>query len=68
MNNPILQKDINNIMDCFTGVDGGQRYLCLRGVVEALDQKATDGDTIAAECLSCIRKLSRLIDYSSKQK
>lgn len=57
-----LRADLDVIVDCMTGFDGGAAFVRLRVMLEALDQQAARGDSAAAECLAVVRRFRRLID------
>jgi len=64
MLNETNQTALNNIMDCFTGADGGVRFIMLRSMLERMqDEDSQTGEMI----LDYMRKFSRLIDVANKK-
>jgi len=63
---PHLKRHFFNILDCFTGVDGGGRFFNLKVMLEILDKRAEEGDEAAAETLETVARFSRLIDTASR--
>ena len=58
------QADFDNILDCFTGADGGVRFAQLLALVRELDTRAAVGDSAAQRVLNTLGQLSRLIDVA----
>jgi len=56
---------LDNIMDCFTGTDGGVSFVNLRFLLEGMEKEDTDS---AEAVLDIMRKFSRLIDVANKKK
>jgi len=64
---PELKKHIDNIMDCFTGVDGGSRYLMFRGGIEQLDKQSIEGDPDSKTLISVVINFSNLIKLLNRE-
>jgi len=63
---PETEKEIRNIMDTFSGADGGGNFLCFRLLVEEIDKQASNGDKKSMDILDVITRFSRLIDIAKK--
>lgn len=62
------KKHLDNILATFSGEDGCMSFMFLRGLLEALDERAAGGDKDAEEVLKVtVGGLSRLIDLAKKQ-
>lgn len=54
------------ILDTFTGADGGVSFVDLCDLVVEFDAKAAAGDRAAQQVLDCILKLARLIEIAQR--
>ena len=59
-----LQQEIQNIMDTFTGADGGVSFMQLRWMLEAFER---DDKPAAKTLLRMVSNFSRLIDIAKKE-
>ena len=59
-----LQAEIDNIMDTFTGADGGVSFMQLRWMLEALEEK---DDSASKTLLRMVSNFSRLIEVAKKE-
>ena len=59
----ITKDQFDNILDCFTGADGGVRFVNLRAALEQFDKEAVEGNEDSAECLCVLSMFSKFIDY-----
>jgi len=66
MTRPGMQEAFEHLLDTFTGADGGTGIYALMRFCSQLDKQAADGDKDAAEILSCVTRLSRLINIAKK--
>jgi hypothetical protein len=57
----------DNILDTFSGTDGGVRFARLMGFLVDLDVQASNGDKSAEEILKVVIRMSRLIDIANKE-
>jgi hypothetical protein len=57
---------IQNIMNTFSGSDGGVRYIKFRVTLEYLETLA-DNDAAAAHIIEIVKQFSRLIDASQNK-
>lgn len=64
MLNEYNQKCFQNILDCFTGADGGLRFVALKSLLECMQNESTD---TSEEVLHIMRKFSYLIDVANKR-
>ena len=62
MKSSIYQKQLENIMDCFTGADGGVSFMNLRLLLEQMERQENEGDEMASDVLKIFSNFSRLID------
>ena len=60
------QKQLENIMDCFTGADGGVSFMNLKLLLDEMERQELNGDTDASEVLRIFSNFSRLIDTAQK--
>lgn len=63
---PETDRHINNILDCFTGADGGVAFFKLKVLLEDLDAQAAAGDVPAGQLIGIVTAFSRLIDVATK--
>ena len=66
MTRPGMQEAFENVIDTLTGAHGGTGAYMLMRFCSQLDKQAADGDKDAAEILSCVTRLSRLINIAKK--
>ena len=62
---PELKQSFNNIMDCFTGADGGVAFVQLRYLLEDMDERARQGDEHAVAVLQTVYHMDRLIKVAN---
>lgn len=55
------QTAFQNILDCFTGVDGGIKFLRVKFALDDLDERAERGDEAAEELMQVLIRFGRLI-------
>ena len=65
--NETTRSAMENIMDTFTGADGGAKYIKFTQMIVQLDRQAKEGDRAACQLLDFINCTSRLIDTAAKQ-
>lgn len=61
---PKTEAAFTNLLDTFTGADGGGRFVFLRSFVETLDAKAAAGDEAAKQVIEVVFQFSRLINLA----
>ena len=55
-----------NILDCFTAMDGGIRFVYLQRFIEEFDRRASEeGDVEAENLITIVKQFSRIIDIAS---
>lgn len=59
-----VQAAMDNVLDTFSGGDGGVRYVVFCQYVQQLDSQAESGDDAAKEILKVITRFSRLVDLA----
>lgn len=57
----------DNILQTFSGEDGGAGFIAMQKLVQVMDQQASQGDVAAAEIVMLVKRMSRLIDAAKKQ-
>jgi len=62
------KKDIDNIVDCFTGADGGIRFAMFLGAVDIIDKQAKNEDQSSKELIKIITRFSSLINTLTKRR
>jgi hypothetical protein len=63
---PDIETAYRNILDLFTGADGGVRFVKWKSLIESLDKQAEIGDKSAKEVLKTVILFSRLINIANK--
>ncbi len=56
---------LNNIVDTFTGADGGIKFVNFQSLIRSMDVKAANGDEKAKDIISIMTTFSKLIDVSN---
>jgi hypothetical protein len=64
---PETEKSFRNILDCFTGSDGGAKFFYFRLRIEQLDKEAINGDENAKELINIMHTFSKLIDILAER-
>lgn len=57
---------MDNILDTFTGADGGIKFVKLRSALDAFEIKAGTGDKASEKILEVVTNFSRLIDVIAR--
>lgn len=61
------EKAVLEIMDCFTGADGGAAFIFFRRLVEEMDKRAATGkDAAASEIVLSVVRFAKLIRIAQK--
>jgi hypothetical protein len=68
ISDPSLNMQLNNIMNCFSGDDGGVSFIRLRSLIETMHARAVTGDDAAKQLIDVVSKMSRLIDVANSIK
>lgn len=66
-NNPKLDEAFNEIMDCFTGADGGVEFTNLKWFLEEFDKRAKSGDLAATKILEVVYQFHKLIKIANSK-
>lgn len=61
-----LKKDVDNILACFSGEDGGIKFAAFKFGMETLEEQYANGDTAAGEVLQIVTRFSELLDALDK--
>jgi hypothetical protein len=61
---PEYKKVLDNILDTFTGSDGGVKFLQFKLMLDALSKQEDEGDLSARAILGIMIQFSKLIDVS----
>jgi hypothetical protein len=64
---PETQKEIENILDCMSGADGGVKFALFLGALREMDDRAKNGDLQAHEIIKILFRFSKLIDVLSRR-
>lgn len=56
-----------NILDCFTGADGGGRFSNYLFIMRDFAEKADNGDDGAKQLVEMVEKFSKLINVLNRQ-
>jgi hypothetical protein len=62
------EEALNNIVECFTGEDGGVKFALFLNAIRNLDQQAIKGDKSAEELLMLMVHFSKFINVVTKIK
>lgn len=57
-----IKEDLQNILDCMTGADGGVSFMKLRVTLDRYEEEAADGNASSSEVLMIVKQFSMLID------
>lgn len=55
-----------NVLDTFTGADGGAGFVSFRHLIEDMETKAGNGDQSATEVIKILLRFSKLLDTAKK--
>jgi len=58
---------LNNIIDVFTGIDGCEKYIRLRMLIETLEAKQAAGDEASEKIINIIHNFNRLINLANAE-
>ena len=61
-------KAFHNIIDTFTGTDGGVRFCFFKIFIESLDKQAEKGDDASQQLVTMMLRFSKLIDIANERK
>jgi len=59
-----LETAFRNILDTFTGADGGEKFCAFQNLVREMDSRASTGDATALKVLEPVFTLSRFINVA----
>jgi len=57
-----VKEELQNILDCMTGADGGVGFVALRVALDQFEKEAADGNEASAEVLKIVARFSKIID------
>lgn len=63
--NPELQEHFDNILDTFSGADGGIRFVKFKWMLNDLEHQASSGDESAQKILDIVEQFSRMITVAN---
>lgn len=64
--NSNLQEHFDNILDTFTGADGGVKFVLFKSLLADLERRLYDeDDQIAGQLLELVNQFSRFIDSAN---
>ena len=61
-----LEAAVDDIVDAFTGADGGGRYALWLGLVAEMDRRALEGDDAARKVLDVVARFARTISAAAR--
>ena len=61
------EKSFRDLMDTFSGTDGGVRFVRFRIFVEQVDARASAGDLAADKVIEILHQMHRMLDLASGQ-
>lgn len=56
-----------NILNTFSGEDGGAGFVAFRTLLQEMDAKAKKGDKAAQEIVLLVTRMSKLIDIAKRE-
>jgi hypothetical protein len=62
------QEAFQNIVDCFTGEDGGVKFAFVKKRFDEIDKTAIEGDKASQEIMEIMVRFSRLINVLGELK
>lgn len=66
MDKNIMDKDLQIILDCFSGLDGGITFIQLKILLKELEEKANANDQSAKELVKAVHVFANIITFASK--
>jgi len=60
-----LNDNFQEILDTFSGADGGIKFVKLMGLLEEIEKRSLAGDETAKEILKVVRRFRKLIDVAN---
>ncbi len=66
--NPKVKAEIDNILDCFGGSDGGVSFANLKCLLSEMCEKSCEGDASADKVLEVLARFSRLVDVAQNSR
>ena len=64
---PETVKSFRNLLDTFSGADGGGRFHSFRLLIEEMERRVKGGDKTADQVLQPLHQVSRLINLANGQ-
>jgi hypothetical protein len=61
------QAAFQNILDCFSGADGGVKFAILNAHIKQIDKQALNGDKSSEELILIMSRFSKLIDVLTER-
>jgi hypothetical protein len=61
-----MKEDLQTIMSCFSGEDGGVSFAKLHCLLDSMEEKASQGDEAAKQVLLVVRRFARLIQVAQQ--
>lgn len=55
---------LQNILDTFSGADGGVAFVQLRGLIEDMCERESNGDKDATEVINIMMRFNNLINFA----
>lgn len=62
---PDVKADIDTILDCFGGADGGGGFVRLCRMLDRFADEAAQGDQASQELLLVVKRMARLINIAN---
>ena len=60
------EEALHNILDTFTGADGGIKFVMFKLALEQVDERAANADALAGEVIEIVTRFSKLINVMSE--
>lgn len=60
-----LNDDLQEILDTFSGADGGIKFVRFKALLEEIEKRSLSGDEAAKEIIKIVKRFRRLIDAAN---
>jgi len=63
-----IERALQNLMDIFTGADGGVQFIVIQRTLETIEQQALAGDEASKKIIQEVKRASKLFDILGSHK
>jgi hypothetical protein len=61
------EREFQNILDVFSGADGGVKFVLFRQAMQVIDEQAENGDDASQKIMLIMTHFSNLIDVTTER-